>query len=147
MDNGFDLVPYKKADGVEMLSRLFGKIDSVSKEWCAEPEQDGLGFTIIYEGKIIACAGLIKQREGVALAWALYPLDIGKYHIDPQVARNKLRELIADNNFWRVEATVRCDFPAGQSYLRYLGFKREGRMIMNEPDKTDSFLYAIAKRC
>ena len=63
---------------------------------------------------------------------------------DPFTSK-EVKELMIEHGFWRVAATVRVDFPAGASYLRYLGFQREGRMKKHEPDKTDSYLYAITK--
>lgn len=146
MDNEITIRPYVTSDGMEMLSNLPSvKGCPDTEKWCREAEQEGRAFTAIYKDKILACAGIIKQREGVGLAWALYPPDIGNYRIDPRMAKDKLKELMEKHGFWRVEATVRCDFPAGESYLRYMGFKWEGRMKQNEPDKTDSFLYAIVR--
>lgn len=145
MDNVVTTRPYEATDGIEMLRRMPGGLKGYpdADKWCKEAEQEGMAFTVIYNGEMICCAGVAKEREGVGLAWALYPLDIGKCHIDPRMARDKLDEIMAKYGLWRVAATVRVDFPAGASYLRWLGFKREGRMIMNEPDKTDSFLYGI----
>ncbi len=133
---------YRAADGVEMLSRQACN-DPDAEKWCAEAE--GGGFSIIYEGELALCAGIIKERKGVGQAWALFPLDVGKYHIDPKIARDKLNELMIEHNFWRVFATVRCDFAAGVKYIEWVGFEREGRMRCNEPDKSDSFLYAIIR--
>ncbi len=144
MNNEFSIRPYTALDGVIMLEML--KInDPASREWAKEPEAKGPAFSAIYEGKLVACAGIVKEREGVGLAWALYPSSIGNYHIDPRIAKNMIRELMDKHGFWRVAATVRCDFPAGASYLRYLGFEREGRLKQNEPDRTDSYLYAMVK--
>lgn len=145
MDNDVTSCPYKAEHGMEMLANMPGALKDGSEKSCKEAEQDGMASTVFVGGKMIACVGIIKQREGVGLAWALYPPDIGKYHIDPRIARNKLKELMEKHNLWRVEATVRADFPAGQSYLRYMGFEREGCMKKNEPDKTDSILYAIVR--
>lgn len=138
-----ELKPYKAADGVEILTRLNG-LDASAEEWCAEAEGEA-AYSVYYEGELIACAGIIKEREGVGLAWALYPPDIGGFHIDPKIARNKLNELMKKHNFWRVHATVRADFPSGEKYLIYMGFRWEGLMRKNEPDKTDSLLYAIVR--
>ena len=137
----FTIRPYKASDGEVMLSR-YGNFPDAAV-WCAEAE--GIGFTVVCKDKVILCAGLIKEREGVAQGWALYPPDVGKYHIDPKIARDKLKELMVEHNFWRVQATVRCDFPAASTYIEWLGFKREGRMEQNEPDRSDSFLYAIIR--
>lgn len=147
MDNEVTTRPYRAADGVEMLRRIPGGLKGYpdAEEWCKEAEADGMAFTVIYEGEMVACAGVIKQREGVGLAWALYPLNIGKYHIDPRMARDKLNEIMAKYGLWRVEATARADFLVAASYLKWLGFKPEGRMIKNEPDKTDSLLFGITR--
>lgn len=133
---------------MEMLASLPGGLEGCPDvdKWCKEAEQDGLAFTVIYEGKMIACAGIAKQRKGIGLAWALYPSNIGSYHFDPRIAKNKLKELMDKNGFWRVEATVRADFPTGESYLRYMGFQRNGRLPQNEPDRTDSILYGITAK-
>lgn len=130
---------------MEMLASLPNGLKGYpdAEKWCKEAEEDGKAFTVIYEGKVVACAGIITIMDGVGQAWALYPLDIGNYHIDPRIAKDKLKELMTKYNFRRVQATVRADFPAGESYLRYLGFKREGVMAKYEPDSTDSCLYAI----
>lgn len=141
----YEIRPYVAADGVAMLSRYPGD-HTEDEKWCAEAAQGGPARSVFYEGKLILCIGIIKERKGVGQAWALYPLDVGKYHIDPKIAKDKLKEWMVEHDFWRIFATVRCDFPAGVSYIEWLGFKREGRMEQNEPDRSDSFLYAITKK-
>lgn len=138
---------YKAEDGMAMLASLPGGLKDFpdAEKRCKEAEEDGKAFTVIYEGKMVACAGIITKMEGVGVAWALYPLDIGKYPIDPQIAKNKLRELMIKYDFRRVEATARVDYPAASSYLRYLNFEREGLMKKYEPDETDAYLYAITR--
>ena len=132
---------------MEMLKSLPGGLKGYpdAEKWCKEAEEDGKAFTVIYEGKMIACVGIITIMEGVGLAWALYPLDIGNYHIDPKLAKDKLNELMEKYDFRRVQATVRAGFVAGKSYLRYMGFTSEGIMRKYEPDGTDSILYAIVR--
>jgi hypothetical protein len=141
MDSELPIRPYKAADGLEMLKRYPSEHPDTGK-WCKAAQIKNQSFSVIFEGKLVACAGIIPKMEGVGVAWALYPPEIGDYHIDPRTARDKLEELIEKHNYRRVEATVRADFPAGASYLRWMGFKREGRMKKYEPDGTDSFLYA-----
>ena len=147
MDNT-TLRPYVAADGMEMLAQQLGGLKGYpdADKWCKEADEDSKAFTVMYDGKMVACAGIITIMDGVGLAWALYPPNIGDYHIDPRIGKDKLKELIAKYKYRRVQATVRVDFPAGASYLRYMGFKREGTMKMYEPDKTDAFLYAITEK-
>jgi len=142
MNNEMVIRPYKAKDGVKMLTE---QGLAANEEWCAEAEQEGLAFSVIFEGKMILCVGIVKEREGIGQAWALYPPDVGKYHIDPRIAKDRLKELMIEYGFWRVFATVRTDFPAGVKYIEWLGFQREGLMRKNEPDKSDSFLYAITR--
>lgn len=137
--------PFKAEDGVKMLAGIPDGVQADSEERCREAEQKGMAFTIFVKGEMVACAGIIKQREGVGLCWALYPSNIGEFHIDPRIARDKLKELMDEHGLWRIEATARVDFLAGQSYLRYMGFEREGYMKKAEPDKTDSILYALVR--
>ncbi len=150
MDNEITIRPYKAADGMAMLAKQLGGLKGYpdAKKWCAEADEEGKAFSFVYKGELVACAGIITIMDGVGLAWALYPPDIGKFPIDPRMAKDKLKELMAKYKYRRVQATVRVDFPAGQSYLRYLGFKKEtpDGMKMYEPDGTDSFLYAITEK-
>ena len=147
LDSDITARPYVAEDGMQMLSQLSDKYsDSPDTEkWCLDADEKGKAFTILCGVEIIACVGIITVIDGVGLAWALYPPNIGDYHIDPRIAKDRLREMMVEHNFRRVQATVRADFPAGESYLRYLGFKREGIMAKYEPDGTDSILYAITR--
>lgn len=139
------LRPYKAEDGIELYMKL-GTKENLSdiRKWSEEVEGSIAAYTVVYEGRIVACVGIIKMLEGVGQAWAIYPPDIGTYHIDPQITKIKLKELMIEHNLRRVQATARVDYPAASSYLRYLGFKREGIMKKYEPDG-DAFLYAITR--
>ena len=149
MDNEFTRRPYKAEDGIALLETMPGGLKGYpdAEKWCKEAEEDGMAFTVLLGDKVVCSAGIIKEREGVGNAWALYPPDIGSYHIDPRIVKDKMKELMAKNNIWRLGATARADFPAAHSYLRYLGFEKEGVMRCNEPDKTDSILYSIVDKC
>ncbi len=141
----FEIKPYKAEHGVEMLKRVEVDFPDAEK-WCRDAEEQGRAFSV-FNGELVCCAGISHKMEGIGVAWALYPLDIGKFHIDPQLARDKIGELMKKFNYRRVEATVREDFAAGHSYMRYLGFKVEGLMICYEPDGTNAFLYARTDKC
>ncbi len=136
----FEIKPYKAKHGLEMLRRV--KVDFLEAEkFCKDAEESGRAFSI-FNGELVCCAGISHKMDGIGIAWALYPLNIGSYHIDPRIARDKIGELMKRFNYRRIEATVREDFQVGHSYMRYLGFKVEGLMKCYEPDGTDAFLYA-----
>lgn len=141
---------YKAEDGVELYTRLGTKEDpSDIRQWAEEVEDGLVADTVVYEGQVVACAGITSVLKGVGQCWAVYSLDIGRYHIDPQIARNRIVAAMIKHNLRRVQATARIDYPAASSYLRYLGFEREGVMKMFEPDGTDAYLYAktMTKEC
>lgn len=141
-----ELRPYKAEDGIELYERLGAK-DNLSdiRRWAEDVESDIAALTVVYEGRIVACAGITKILEGVGQAWAIFPPDVGKHHIDPRITKVKIRELMEEHNLRRVQATARTDYPAASSYLKYLGFEREGVMKSYEPDGADSYLYAITR--
>ncbi len=142
----FEIKPYKAEHGVEMLKRV--KVDFPDAEkWCKDAEEQGRAFSV-FNGELVCCAGISHKTETIGIAWALYPPNIGTYHINPRLAKDKIGELMKKFNYRRIEATVREDFSAGHSYMRYLGFKIEGLMICSEPDYTNAFLYARTElRC
>jgi RimJ/RimL family protein N-acetyltransferase len=54
-------------------------------------------------------------------------------------------KIITEQRLWRVQAAVRCDFPAAMSFARKLGFVMEGCMKHYCMDRTDAFLYAYTR--
>jgi len=140
------LQDYKAADGIGLYMEL-GTKENLSdiRKWAEEVEQGIVSCTVVYKGQIIACVGITMMLEGVGQLWAIYPPNIGSYHIDPRITKDKIKELMTKHNLRRVQATARADFPAASSYLRYLGLKREGLMEKYEPDETDAYLYAITR--
>ncbi len=80
---------------------------------------------------------MLHKTDGIGLAWALYPPGIGKYHIDPNIAKDCIAEAAKRFNYRRIEATVREDFPIGHSYIRWLGFKlKVCYVVMNPMEQT-----------
>ncbi len=148
LDSDFTIRPYHPSDGLIMLSMMPPEYSDSPDVvfWCTEADEEGKSFTICKkEVEIIACVGIKDVIKGVGLAWALYPSNIGDYHIDPRIIKYRLREMMVEHNYRRVQATVRADFIAGIKYIEWLGFVREGIMAKYEPDGTDSILYAITR--
>lgn len=133
---------YKAEDGAEMIRRAW--MQRYPEGYAENCEISGEGFSFFWKGELLGCAGVHDYTPGIGEAWAMYPADIGSYHIDPQIARNRMNEIIEKRGYRRVRATCRRDFPAGMSYLRYLGFVVEGIMRNYEIDGQDAFLYGKA---
>lgn len=134
--------PYVAADGMEMLRRV--KSDWPDAEtWCREVEGTDRAFSVILDGELVCCAGIIHKTDWIGIAWMTPDTDVNKLrNVDPSIAKDKLFEIRSLFGYKRVEASVREDFPAGHSYMRYLGFKIEGLMVATEMDGSNSYLYA-----
>lgn len=130
---------YKAEDGAAMIQRVHEQQFPDDYAQCCEISGDG--FSFFWNGELLGCAGVHDHTPGIGEAWAMYPADIGNYHIDPQIARNRMNKIIKQRGYRRVQATCRRNYLAGMSYLRYLGFSVEGIMRAYEPDGTDAYLY------
>jgi hypothetical protein len=99
-------------------------------------------FTAIKDGVILGCAGLTKQWDNRAIAWALFSTNLGREFV--RIHRAAERYLaIAD--FKRIEAFVDANFAEGHRWIQMLGFEREGYMRSFSPNGNDAVLYARVK--
>jgi RimJ/RimL family protein N-acetyltransferase len=105
-------------------------------------KQSGPAFTGIHEGQVLGCAGLVKQWENRAIAWALLSGNIGNEFVRIHRAVQRFLDL---TEFDRVEAHVDADFVAGHRWIRMLGFREEGYMKRFNPNGGDAVLYARLK--
>jgi len=102
----------------------------------------GPAFTGIHEGRVLGCAGLVKQWENRAIAWSLLSSDIGNEFVRIHKAVYRFLEL---TDFDRVEAHVDANFDQGHRWIRMLGFEKEGYMKRFNPNGGDAVLYARLK--
>ena len=99
-------------------------------------------FTVMVEGKIIACCGVVRPWTGRACAWALLAKDAGAHFVALHRAAKGYFDLCADR---RIEALTDSDFLQGHRWLKMLGFRREGQMQYYTPDGRHVDLYARVK--
>lgn len=83
----------------------------------------GYSFSLIDDGKTLACAGLSEVWPGRAIAWALLSADLGGAGM-LAVVRATRREFDL-KKYERIEAYVDHEFEAGHRLMRLLGFKNE----------------------
>jgi ribosomal protein S18 acetylase RimI-like enzyme len=101
--------------------------------------QAGPCYSAVVDGVVIACAGLIPQWQGRAVAWALISNAAGPHFLGVHRA---VRRALQVHDFRRVETGVVVDFEEGHRWAKMLGFEREGRMRAYTPDGRDCDLYA-----
>lgn len=113
-----------------------------NKEYAKDLKISGPCFTGIKDGRVLGCAGLVKQWENRAIAWSLLSGDIGNDFISIHKAVVRFLNLSEYN---RIEAFVDANFQQGHRWIEMLGFKCEGYMEQFNPDGGDAMLYARLK--
>lgn len=120
---------FKDCDEVEPWSQTLAKYPAMTGMW---------------DGRPVSCGGIVILVPGHrGEAWFLAAEDIGDYHIDPQIARNKFYDMIIESELKRVESPCRADFPAGISYVKYLGFVFEAKLEAYWPPDVDALMHVI----
>lgn len=103
----------------------------------------GPAYSAVHGDAVFACAGLIPQWHGRALAWALIAEEAGGHMV---AIHKAVRRALNIHHFRRVETAVASDFPQGHRWAAMLGFEREGRMRAYTPDGQDCDLYALVSK-
>lgn len=147
----FELIDFKSEHAIEIYKNGIRPpntkyFDKNNTSWA-----DGLAQhpakTAVYDGRIVACGGLVVLYEKHrAEAWLLAVKGIGQLHIDPKIARDLLYNWIVDNDIKRTEAPLRADFAAGFSYAKWIGFKFEAILENYHPDGVDAHMHVIIRK-
>jgi hypothetical protein len=110
---------------------------------------NGLSFALVEGGELIAGGGLVQIWPGRAEAWQLT-----SRHARPRqlaaaaaAARDTMDKRQRDPAFRRIEAYVRACEPWAVSFIRALGFVREGVLKAWDPAGRDVWLCARVREC
>ena len=104
--------------------------------------QAGPCYAAMADGAVIACAGLIPQWPGRAVAWALVSSAAGPHFLGVHRAVKRALDV---HPFRRIETGVVSDFDEGHRWAKMLGFVREGQMRAYTPDGRNCDLYALVR--
>lgn len=95
----------------------------------AEVYQMGPAYTGLADDEVIVCAGIVQLWPGHGEAWAIFNGEAERHKIFiHRNVKRMLERLMC--HFDRVETAVRADFREGMNWVRHLGFKEEGKMLM-----------------
>ena len=117
------IVPFQ-ADHFFQVTAQKGDVfvgDLVSVESVAELERH-VAFSVLEEGSVLGCAGVISPWPGRGMMWALFSEEIGRCWVGVHWFA---RRFIRDCGVRRLEATVAVEFQNGHRWVRQLGFTRE----------------------
>lgn len=136
------IVPFEAEHALKIvLQRAQALVDHGRRDedYARALEQVGGGYTAIDNGEVIACAGMVEQWPGRALAWAMLTDDLGPMRF-VRVSRAIRRAL--DMAQWnRIEMQVDADHPQAIRWAELLGFEVESKMRRFLPDGRDAFMF------
>lgn len=119
-----EVVRFKKEHLSELKEHVFGLSvkKNISSQQLENLENRNHSYTVIKEGRVLACAGITEFWPGRGEAWALLDKDIGPLLID--VSR-EVKKFLDEVPIKRIEAIVYTDFIEGIRWVKLLGFKLE----------------------
>ncbi len=86
--------------------------------------------TLIHEDRVLACFGVWVLWPGVGAAWSMITKEARESF--PKTLYKSVKQMLAAieerDDLHRIEATVRYGHPSAHSWIRHLGFEREGLM-------------------
>ncbi len=116
------------------------------RSYAEELQQPGWSFTLIENGYIICCAGIVNMWPGVGEAWFVASSKIHEYPRPfIRFAKTEMKRVIDENQLWRVQAVCKSDWPAAIKFAHFLGFNSEGLMRKYGPEGLDYIRVAWIK--
>ena len=102
-----------------------------------------VAYSFFVKDRFIFCGGVLIYRAGFGEAWILCSEDVALYPRTVfKLMREYLQKVINDHSLYRVQATVRCDWPQAQRFVMMFGFTPEGILRKYGTDKSDYKMYA-----
>lgn len=112
-------------------------------EWLMRLAHGGPAVSVMVDGEIIACGGVLMHSAQSGFVWSVLSRDAAAHFLG--LHRAARRFLATAPKLDRMEAVTEVDFPQGRRWLELLGFKCEGRIAKDGADGEDHFLYARAQ--
>ena len=102
-------------------------------------KEAGPAYSLIVDGEVLGCMGMVKQWDERAIAWGLISGGAGRHFRRIHKAVLATMDL---HRFRRIETSVTCNFENGRRWAQSLGFAYEGTMKAFTPDGRDCDLFA-----
>lgn len=127
------LIPFEKWHLAQVVPQPAQAGADLSGDWVS----DGVAWTAVSDGQIVACGGLLSQWEGRHVAWLLVGCGCP---LRPVVKAAK--RILASCAARRVEATVSSQFAQARKLVSMLGFEPEGTLRAYGPKGEDFLMFS-----
>ena len=125
----------EEKNGIFTLNDIYERIERLA-------ENSILAFTMIYDGRIITCAGFVELWPGVAEIWQIPSKYVAQNPVlFARDIRRFLEEIINTFKWHRVETKCPVD-DLHDRWMKWLGFECEGHLKKFSHDKKDVKQYA-----
>jgi len=100
------------------------------RKWAQINESGGLGYTGVYEGKMVFAAGVRHVRTGVGDMWAVITSDCRQCLKDVIWTQRTMLAIVASEmGYSRLRSDSRIGFPESQRLLKAIGFEKMRKML------------------
>lgn len=147
-----EVVQYEPEHAYDILSHMREEEVNLSKhidwdKWVNAWKQNGPAYTLIINGKIVACAGVVLMEWKKGQAWVLLSSLFYQYKKTTyKLIKRFLELIIKTKDLKRVEAFVRPDFEEAINFIKHLGFNFQGLQECYGPNGEDYLMFARIKR-
>lgn len=146
---GKKIIPFEPEHAYEIVGRNLREHDiEISRypDWKDHVrgwKENGPAYSLVINGEVIGCAGVVMLGKGRGEAWTLLSSFFYRYKKTAYRAICEgLRKIIEEKELWRVQALVRPDFETGEHFIKHLGFEREGLLRGYGPNGEDLIMFA-----
>ena len=141
----FRMIPFREEHLLGFCDQSSHK--GVVRAWVDSGQAKSLegptSFSADWDGKILACGGIVKYWEGRGLIWVVFNEE-SKTSFVPLF--RGIKRWLDEQPFTRIELSVPIDFPLGQRRAEMLGFELETpRARKYHVDGKDSVIYVLIK--
>lgn len=113
---------------------------SSNKELVAAQAKNNLAMTMVIDGRIIGCGGVVRMWDGVGEVWLVVGDCLPDYQIMVcKTAKNFIK--LIDPIYHRLQMAVNINNPEAAKFAEYLGFINPYLMREYDSLKQDYFLY------
>ena len=132
--------PFDINDALYLHGKAVDKLfNEYSEQFIMDTESsDGLAYSVLVDGEIVAVAGIKRVREGLGEMWAVVSQDAPRSTKLFRALRQMLAISAKHGGFSRLRSKSRKGFAQSQRFLEFFGF--EQKRLFN-----DNYIYT--KRC
>lgn len=98
------------------------------------------GYSLVDDGRVVACAGVSILWQSVAEGWLIMSSDAARHPVSVARYTGRLFDsIMKKNSLHRIQASVNCKDDKAVRFAYWLGFEYEGIMKKFGPDGSDYF--------